>query len=262
MLPKPEKTFARLMLWPFWVVVYWIYLVVFGLLAMIVNLSCLLTSFLPKGNWRYSFYQKMIGGMSRSSIWLLRVVGILRVQHVGFEQIETSESAQKAILVANHPSLFDVFLFYAALPKLTCIYKAGVRKTLIKNTMGEQIGFISNANPKHMILEGAQRIAAGEQLLIFPEGTRTESGHLNPLKSGAAGIARRAGVGLRAVVIHSGSLNCLSKHQALWKPPVLPIFIRVEVGEEFHVRDYETSQELNRALAAYFEAELRQERVV
>lgn len=259
MLVNPPRSITQWVLWPFWLLVYWIYLLVFALLALVVNLSCVFTSFFPAGAWRYGFYQKMIATMTRVSLRLLRIVGILRIDHVGFEKIPIGPNQAKAILVANHPNLLDVFLFYAKLPRLTCIYKSSLQKTLIKNSMGEQIGYISNANPKRMILEGALRVEAGEQLLIFPEGTRTEHWPLNELKSGAAGIARRANVALQTVVVHCGS-NFLAKGQPLLKPPILPIYIRVEVGERFHPKDFSTSQELNRAMADYFKAQLREER--
>lgn len=260
MLRNPPNSLTQKMLRPFWVVVYWIYLVVFGLLAAIFNATCVLTSLLPEGGWRYGFYQALMRTMTRGSFWLLGAVGILRVQHVGFETLPTDRGSVKPILVANHPNLLDVFLFYAKLPRLTCIYKASLGKTLIQSRMAGQIGYISNANPKRMILEGAERVLAGEQLLIFPEGTRTDVWPLNELKSGAAGIARRADVGLQTVVTHCGS-NFLAKRQPLLKPPILPICIRVEVGELFHPRDYEGSQALNQAMADYFKAQLQEERV-
>lgn len=259
MLCNPPKTLVQRLLWPFWVVVYWIYLFVFAGLAFFVNVMSVLTSWLPRGEWRYGFYQAMLRTMTRVSFWLLRVVGILRVQHVGFETLERDSSAVKPILVANHPNLLDVFLFYAKLPQLTCIYKASLQKTLIKNSTGEQMGFISNANSKRMIVEGAERVLSGEQLLIFPEGTRTDTWPLNPLKSGAAGIARKADVGLQAVVTHCGS-NFLAKRQPIFAAPIVPILIRVEVGAVFHPRDYASSQKLNEAMAEYFTEQLKQER--
>jgi len=259
MLRNPDKTVLHHVLYPLWVVLYWICLLAFGLLALTVNISCVLTSFLPAGDWRYGFYQAMIRAMSLAWFFILRVLGILRVQHVGFEALATDKHSIKPILVANHPSMFDIFLFYAKLPSLTCIYKSSLQKTLIKSSMGAQIGFLSNANPKKMIQEGAGRVHAGEQFLIFPEGTRTVTWPLNEFKSGAAGIARRADVGLQTVVIHCGS-NFLSKNQPVLKPPILPILTRIEVGEVFHPRDYATSQALNQAMAEYFKEKLQEER--
>lgn len=259
MLVNPERTLVQRIFYPFWVVFYWIYLGVFALLAFIVNISSIFTSLLPAGEWRYNYYQAMVCAMSRGTLWLFKTVGILHVRYVGFDTLPTNRETIKPVLVANHPNLFDVFLFYGKLPALTCIYKSSLQKTLIKNSMGEQMGFISNANPKKMIIEGANRIQAGEQLLIFPEGTRTEVWPLNKLKSGAVGIARRANVSLQTVITHCGS-NFLSKGQPLLKPPILPVFIRMEVGKAFDPKDYENSQSLNRAMADYFKAKLREER--
>jgi len=258
-LVNPPKTFLKRLLWPYWALLYWVNLFVFAFITFVVNLSAVVTAFLPAGNWRYGYYQWLIRTMTRGFLHLLRVVGILRIRYEGFESIPKDYQSIKPILVANHPNLLDVLLFYKKLPRLTCIYKASLRKTLIRNSMGEQTGFISNENSKHMIRHGAECVNAGEQLVIFPEGTRTDFWPLNELKLGAVGIARRADVALQTVVIHSAS-NFLAKRQPLWKPPILPIYVRVELGQSFHPRDYPSSRELSRAMADYYESQLREER--
>ncbi len=44
-----------------------------------------------------------------------------------------------------------------------------------------------------VIGETVQKVRAGRDLLVFPEGTRTKTGHLGQLKSGAFVVAARAG---------------------------------------------------------------------
>lgn len=259
MLVNPEKTVWSRILYPFWVVLYWIFLVVFALCALVVNVSAVVTSVLPQGKWRYEYYQWLLRTITRGWFLFLGALGILRVRYIGFESLSTDRSSIKPILVANHPNLFDIFLFYKRLPRLTCIYKSSLRKTLIKNSMGAQLGYISNASSKEMIREAAERVRQGEQFMIFPEGTRTDTWPLNAFKSGASGIARRAEVGLQTVVIHCGS-NFLSKRQPIFSCPILPIFVRVELGEIFYPKDYATRRELNRAMEDYFKAELAKER--
>jgi 1-acyl-sn-glycerol-3-phosphate acyltransferase len=259
MLLNPPKTLLKRLLWPFWALLYWVHLFVFAFMAFVVNVSAVATSFLPAGNWRYSYYQWMLRSMTRGFLLGIRVLGIMHIRYDGVESIPKDRLSIKPILVANHPNLLDVFLFYKKLPRLTCIYKASLKKTLIQNSMGEQLGFISNENPKQMIRQGAECVRAGEQLVIFPEGTRTDTWPLNELKLGAIGIARRADVALQTVVIHSAS-NFLAKKQPLWKPPILPIYVRVELGAVFHPSDYPSSRALSRAMADYFKAQLREER--
>ena len=195
--------------------------------------------------------------MSKGCFLLYDWTGIVRVELRGFEKLQSHRRDVKPILIANHPCLLDVFIFYLKLPRLTCIYKASLRKTLIKAQMGEEIGFISNANPRNMIREAAAKVAEGEQLLIFPEGTRTENPPINSFKSGAVAIAKKAGVPLQAVVIYVNS-NILSKEQSVFRIPQLPIRFILEVGETFYPGDYAHHQHMNTAMESYFIQRLKE----
>jgi len=243
------------LLWPLWVVIYYIGLVVFGLLALTVNVCTFFTAFLPQGSWRVGFYQAMMRWMSIGCLKLYALTGIMRVEYLGFESIETRPKVTKPLLIANHPSLLDVFTFYPKIPRLTCIYKSSLGKTLIKGGMGAQIGFISNANTRQMIREGAAKISQGEQMLIFPEGTRTVKKPINVFRLGAIAIAKKAEVELQAVHIFSNS-NVLSKEQSIFRIPKLPIRYVLELGESFDPADYERHQDLNEQLEQYFAAHL------
>jgi 1-acyl-sn-glycerol-3-phosphate acyltransferase len=54
-------------------------------------------------------------------------------------------------------------------------------------------GYISNSDSVSMLYHAVESIQSGESLIIFPEGTRTESGDQPVFKSGAAAIAVRTG---------------------------------------------------------------------
>jgi len=241
---------------PIWIVLYYCFLVLFASLALVVNLIALITALLPDAPWKARFFQAVIRGMVWFCLCLFRVTGIMRVECEGFEALEKRPGESKPVLIANHPCLMDVFLFYIHLPRLTCIYKSSLKKTLIQAEMGKEIGFISNANPRKMVEEGAAKVKAGRQLLIFPEATRTETGYINDFKLGAAAIARMGGVSLQTVLIFTDS-NVLSKEQSYFAVPQLPIRMRLEVGQRFDPESYEKSQQLNRALEDYFNEALR-----
>ncbi len=253
MRDKYEYRWYDYLLWPLWVVVYYIFLFIFALLAFTVNVASLVTALLPPGEWKVDFHQAVICGMSRACFAIFRITGIVRIDCYGFDSISRERGVPKPVLVANHPSLLDVFTFYKKLPRLTCIYKSSLRKTLVKAQMGEQIGFISNENAREMIRKGAEKVREGRQLLIFPEATRTEPERwpINNLKSGAVAIAKKAGVPLLPVTIHASS-NVLTKSQSIWAIPILPIRYRLEVGEPFDPAAYERHQDANEALRAHF----------
>ncbi|WP_269526309.1 lysophospholipid acyltransferase family protein [Coraliomargarita parva] len=242
------------MLWPLWVVVYYVYLLLFVLLVVCFNIGSLITCLLPRGPWRVAFYQKGIHYCSRFFIRILRIVRLFRLEYVGFERIERG-SGSKPLLVANHPSLFDVFLFYCQLPRITCIYKASLKQSLMRGNLEAQLGFISNADPLTMIREGKRKVQEGEQLLIFPEGTRTLEWPVNDFRLGAVAIARQSGVPLQTVLVHYINTP-LAKGWSVSRIPRLPMCIRLELGECFHPADYEDSRSMNAALQAYFSREV------
>jgi len=62
--------------------------------------------------------------------------------------------------------------------------------------------------------EAMRRLKAGRQLVVFPEGTRTEDGRIGPFLPGAALLAQRAARWTVPVVI-DGALECWPRSQKL-----------------------------------------------
>ncbi len=78
--------------------------------------------------------------------------------------------------------------------------------------------------------ETLRRLKRGQIVVIFPEGTRTPNGDLQPLKPGFAALARRAGVPLLPVAI-VGAFECWPRTQpwpgrgqvrVYYGPPIRP----------------------------------------
>jgi len=65
--------------------------------------------------------------------------------------------------------------------------------------------------------EAAQRIRAGASVIIFPEGTRSPDGRLQPFKGGAMVLAIKAGVEVVPLAI-SGTHAILPKGKLLARP--------------------------------------------
>ncbi len=118
-------------------------------------------------------------------------------------------------------------------------------------------GYIANDGMSRMIRAAEASLTAGSQLVLFPEGTRTRPDvrWINPLKGGCAIIAGRAGVPVHPVFIRS-STRFLEKGWPLWRRPVFPIYLRMDVGLPMTVKPGETSQEFTARLEAVFETEL------
>ena len=70
------------------------------------------------------------------------------------------------------------------------------------------------------------RLRGGAAVIVFPEGTRTETGSLGEIKSGFALLAKRAGVPIAPVAI-VGAFECWPRFRLLPRPGR----IRLEFGE-------------------------------
>jgi 1-acyl-sn-glycerol-3-phosphate acyltransferase len=59
---------------------------------------------------------------------------------------------------------------------------------------------------RNLMAEGQAAIAAGRQVIIFPEGTRVRPGETPPLRPGFAGLYRALGLPVVPVAVDSGRL--------------------------------------------------------
>jgi 1-acyl-sn-glycerol-3-phosphate acyltransferase len=104
-----------------------------------------------------------------------------------------------------------------------------------------------------MVKLAVEEIRAGSQLLVFPEGTRTVAGPVNPFKGGFALIAKHAGVPVQTVFIETNS-RYLGKGWPVHRMPRLPLYYRVRLGPRFTVdRDVKA---FNAELEGFFREQL------
>jgi 1-acyl-sn-glycerol-3-phosphate acyltransferase len=143
--------------------------------------------------------------------WMRRFVAymsVLRLMRLRAPELpERLAGGQPAVIVANHPSLLDVVMLLACVPRLTYVVKASWFDSVFIGPMLRRCGHIpgpDGATPAagtitmQRMLEALER---GRTVLVFPEGTRSPLGGLRPFSRGAFEAATRAGVPLVPCVI-------------------------------------------------------------
>ena len=100
-----------------------------------------------------------------------------------------------------------------------------------------------------------EKLEAGENLLIFPEGTRTGTKAVNPFKKGFALIAIKANASIQTLFIEREG-RYLSKGVSLFARSLLPIRFRLHLGELIEAGPDETAQQLAARLELYFRQRL------
>lgn len=154
----------------------------------------------------------------------LRFCDRMGIYSYHFEGLEQLRADRGCLIVANHPSLIDYVLIASQLPDVDCLVKADLRKDPFLGGVIRAANYLLNSEAGTLLPESQQRLAQGDCILIFPEGTRTRYGEPLKLQRGAANIAVRAGCELR--VVHITCDQRMLDKQSRWYqiPPAKPHF--------------------------------------
>jgi 1-acyl-sn-glycerol-3-phosphate acyltransferase len=208
---------------------YYLSFFFFGCGGFLLSLFCLLLGWLPDTPRFKRFFQRLIHRHFSLWVWWIRLVGMVAPTYEGFERLPRGRGL---VLVANHPGLTDITYLLARLPEAVCIFKPAIRRNPVLGAAARSAGYLANDGGIDLIRAASATVAAGNTLVIFPEGTRTRDGLLNPLKPGFALIAQRAHAPIQTVRITYGS-ELLVKNRAWWKLPRLPAPVTLTLGKCF-----------------------------
>lgn len=174
---------------------------------------------------------------SRSFFWLM----FLPVSVDGQEHIVPGQSY---VFVANHQSMFDVWLVYGWLPVIfKWLMKAELRKVPFVGTGCKAAGhiFIDRRNAKaamESLKEVEKQLVNGVCTVIFPEGTRSLNGEVGRFKRGAFQIAWDLGLPVIPLSL-DGCYEVLPKG----KPFVYRAPVHMHIGEPIDLKQFSDPNE-------------------
>ena len=128
---------------------------------------------------------------------LLCQIANIRVRVEGQERLDP---AKPYIFVGNHCSMADIMTFQGYIGHdFRWIAKKELFAIPIFGSGMNAVDFIPidrshGREAMKSLIEAAERIAKGSSVILFPEGTRSLDGHLQPFKTGAIMLALKAGV--------------------------------------------------------------------
>ncbi len=193
------------------------------------------------------FYGLVLRKSSRQIQALPRMWGkiICRVSNVAVQVKggEKLDPSKPYIFAANHQSQFDIFALQGYFGHdFRWLAKKELFTVPVFGKAMQFAGYISvdrthSRQAVKSLDHAAQRIADGTSVVIFPEGTRSKDGTLQPFKSGAMILAIKSGVPLVPVAI-SGTHEILPKGKLLAKSGK----VMIQVGDPFETKGYGTKQ--------------------
>ncbi|RPH30017.1 1-acyl-sn-glycerol-3-phosphate acyltransferase [Buttiauxella warmboldiae] len=217
-----------------------------GGLALSLVWFNLLLLFVRDSGKRRDLARRSIAASFRLFLRLGRALGVFDYRFEGCEQLANDRGC---LIVANHPTLLDYVFIASQAPHIGCLVKASLVNNPCFRGVIKAADYLVNSQGETLLPESQKRMAAGEAILIFPEGTRTRPGEPLTIQRGAANIAVRSGCELRLVHIHSDR-RYLDKHSRWYQIPKHKPMITVSVKQRIDSKRFMASQDDAPALAA------------
>ncbi len=228
----------------------------FGLFGLLIGCTLFpLLQLAPIGDERrHALGRRLVQACFRTFVALMRGLRVLSYEFRGRERL----GRPGQLILANHPSLIDVVFLVGFSPAACCVVKGAMWRNPFTAGVVRAAGYVRNAPTDEMIEGASAALAAGQSLVMFPEGTRSTPGAPLQFHRGAAAVALRAARFLTPVTIRVEPLT-LTKQEPWYRiPPRRPHFALV-VGEDLPLGDFQdgrpppqASRALNEALLAHY----------
>lgn len=210
---------------------------VLGAIVQGMPLYCLLWIFIRNKRKRTLCLRASVRGSFRLFVWFCSLIRAMRVQ---WHDLDKLASLNGVIIIANHPSLVDYVILNCYLPLTTSVM---VKEKLTHGFMHfiiKGLQYVNNASAP-IVLEEIMK--QGDNILIFPEGTRTpRSGELN-FHRGFVNLALACNKEIVPIFITCQPKGFLA--HGFWSfqaPDVVPKF-KIKVGTDINCDEYITSNE-------------------
>ncbi|MGN1392492.1 MAG: lysophospholipid acyltransferase family protein [Succinivibrionaceae bacterium] len=204
----------------------------FGAITQGVLVYFLLLIFIRNKDKRKELLRGVVRLSFKFFIWLCSV---LKVFHVHFNNFEKNNNECPKVIIANHPTLVDYVVLTS---ELSLKNNSMVKHSLTQGFMGpiiKHLGYISNQSPYEDIVKIFEN---KEDIVIFPEGTRTKDIDNLKFHRGAANIACRLKLNIYPIFVYCDTKDYLNKNFLSLKTPLRTPHIYVEVGEPIDINEY------------------------
>ncbi|MBI2413922.1 MAG: 1-acyl-sn-glycerol-3-phosphate acyltransferase [Deltaproteobacteria bacterium] len=184
------------------------------------------------------------------SLWA-RLILLLSGVRVRVEGMENIPRGKAVVFLSNHQGAFDIPVLQGFIPvQFRWIAKKSLFRIPLIGWSMSFAGYIAidreNAAEALRSMEAAaSRIRSGTSVLIFPEGTRSETGKLLPFKRGGFMLASKSGVPIVPVAV-SGT-NVIMRRGGF---SVRPASVRVSFGHPIETGGAEDKDLRNRTKQA------------
>ncbi len=201
------------------------------LATVVLSIATIVASLFSKtGNTPH----RVAGIWGKSILWASRVKVTVR----GLSSIDAMQSY---IFMVNHQSIYDIPVLLGYLPhQFRWLAKAELFRIPLFGHAMRRVGYISidRSDRKAAIKSlqtAAEKIKDGVSVLIFPEGTRSQDGRIQPLKKGGFVLAVDSAVPIVPIIIR-GTRAITPKNKLQMKPGQVSLNIKKPIESSKYSR--------------------------
>ena len=189
----------------------WLSFLVFGIGSVLISVVAfpVMKLLFPNPRRFRTAGHRFISCMFRFFVGFMTVIGVAALSTPDRRRFRNLNSK---IVVANHPSLLDVVMLISLIPNADCIVNAYLTGRNILHVIVRQLYIPASLPHEDLMRKCAETLREGDNLIIFPEGTRSLPSGQHPYKKGAARIALMSGCAILPVYMGGNDKRGLRKH--------------------------------------------------
>lgn len=195
---------------------------------------------------------------------ILELLGAIQINTTGLDKLLALKGW---LVICNHPGLLDVLVIMSRLENIQCVVKNKLWANPIVGGVVRAAGYIRNdMNPATFLDRCKQQLAQGENILIFPEGTRSTPGKSIKVLRGLGNLALAAHANIQTLTLECRPAILTKGRPWYCVSPGPAIFI-LQPGKQFLHADYDNEQPrsirvrtLMRDIQHYYDEQLTHER--
>lgn len=174
---------------------------------------------------------------ARAWAWLILKTTGVRVTVAGAERLD---AARSYVFASNHQSIYDIPIVFASLPfQLRIVAKESLANFPFLGWHLRRTGhlIVDRSNPGAGVVKKMARLIRGARsLIVFPEGTRSQTGTLARFRGGSFAVAIESGLPIVPVSIN-GSRHVMLKGRLMTCPGHVTMTIHDPIPTEGIGRD-------------------------
>ncbi|ALA23551.1 acyltransferase [Piscirickettsia salmonis] len=225
-----------------------VYYLIVGIVTLFISITSIITLLLPfKVRYRY------IMAFCPIALFCARWICGIRYEIQGQKHLANEKVA---VIISNHQSAWETFLFPAMFPPLAIIIKQSLLKIPFWGwsfASLEPIAINRHDGKKallQILRQSKAAVAKGRWIVIYPEGTRSEPGQLATFKKGSGVLAASLHQPIFPIAHDAG--KCWPKNSFIKYPGT----IHVRIGKKIDTAD-KTHEQINTECYSWIKEQLQ-----